>query len=433
MAASLIEFIKVKIQTAFEDAQKNGSIPKDVLCPNSIRLGPPKSKRFGAFSTNFLVPLSRKYIMERNIEQCIDADHSMAEAWARSLSLLMAKFSYYDEKQESGIALYCENRSKGFLNFFFVNAMEATKILHPMDSVMTDIPSRSIQLKVIGVVKSCFRIKYGTPRQGGLVPSSCGVVELFKEYQADCLMGLSDFSHVWILFLFHLQDPHFQKSKVQPVKLSGAKTGVFATRSPHRPSPVGLSVAKIDRIEGHKIFVRGIDIVDGSPLIDIKPYHIVDTFPTLDKNCTYPNWTHHSLSNSQLLQVTYSESCIPKFYDHLNNLRKNCAYNKNDTEPPFYFLEAFDETETTNKALLRGEEGGIYPFRFFASVKSFFGAVEECITVDPRSLEQAHYKQCGESFQYYVDDFEILFRIVGMEAKILQIDFCGNEMIETLL
>ncbi|XP_073405820.1 tRNA (adenine(37)-N6)-methyltransferase isoform X1 [Dendrobates tinctorius] len=85
-------------------------------------------------------------------------------------------------------------------------------------------------------------------------------------------MGLQQFSHVWILFIFNKNGHLSYKAKVQPPRLNGAKTGVFSTRSPHRPNAIGLTLAKLDKVEDDTIYLSGIDMIQGTPVIDIKPY-----------------------------------------------------------------------------------------------------------------------------------------------------------------
>lgn len=82
---------------------------------------------------------------------------------------------------------------------------------------------------------------------------------------------MEDYSHLWIIYYFHKNSSH-AKAKVAPPRLNGERIGIFATRSPHRPSPIGLSLVEIDRIEGTTISFFGTDMVDGTPVLDIKPY-----------------------------------------------------------------------------------------------------------------------------------------------------------------
>lgn len=84
---------------------------------------------------------------------------------------------------------------------------------------------------------------------------------------------------MWVIFVFHigLCEYNTQKTKIKPPKLDGDKMGVFATRSPHRYNPIGLSIAKIDKVDSRTIYLSGIDLIHGTPVIDIKPYHYLDS------------------------------------------------------------------------------------------------------------------------------------------------------------
>jgi tRNA-Thr(GGU) m(6)t(6)A37 methyltransferase TsaA len=127
----------------------------------------------------------------------------------------------------------------------------------------------------VGIVHSPFKEKFGIPRQPGLtnIPA---VIELLPPYNvADVVKGLDAFSHIWISFVFHAIERDW-KPLVRPPRLGGnEKLGVFATRSTHRPNPIGLSVVKLEKIDivdGVKLHVRGADLLDGTPVLDIKPY-----------------------------------------------------------------------------------------------------------------------------------------------------------------
>lgn len=127
---------------------------------------------------------------------------------------------------------------------------------------------------VIGTVKTVFSNKRAVPRQAVLADEVQGCVEI----SSDCfnnpehsLEGLEEFSHMWIIYHFHRNESH-SKAKVAPPRLNGGRVGVFSTRSPHRPCPIGLSLVRIDRIEDNKVYFFGTDMVDGSPVLDLKPY-----------------------------------------------------------------------------------------------------------------------------------------------------------------
>lgn len=127
--------------------------------------------------------------------------------------------------------------------------------------------------RAIGILESCFKEKFGAPRQPLLVPAATAKLTVRKEFIPEqSLKGLGEFSHVWLLSYFHLNTNKNFLSTVHPPRLQGKTVGVFASRSPHRPSPIGLSAAKLERIEGDTLYLSGTDLVDGTPILDIKPY-----------------------------------------------------------------------------------------------------------------------------------------------------------------
>ncbi|NLQ16089.1 tRNA (N6-threonylcarbamoyladenosine(37)-N6)-methyltransferase TrmO [Marinomonas sp. M1K-6] len=139
-------------------------------------------------------------------------------------------------------------------------------------------PLTSFTLQTIGIVHSCYKEKFGIPRQPGLVTEATARLELIPPYnRLDTLDGIDGFSHIWIQFIFHACISESWKAKIRPPRLGGkTKMGVFATRATHRPNPIGLSVVKIGRIyqENKKVFIdlHGADLLDGTPVLDIKPY-----------------------------------------------------------------------------------------------------------------------------------------------------------------
>lgn len=125
----------------------------------------------------------------------------------------------------------------------------------------------------IGYLESCYRDKFGTPRQPGLSPQSWSRLKIRADLQPEqALQGLDLFSHLWLIFVFHQNKVARYHAKVHPPRLGGESMGVFATRSPHRPNPIGLSLVEIVRIEKDSLILAGADLVDGTPILDIKPY-----------------------------------------------------------------------------------------------------------------------------------------------------------------
>jgi tRNA (adenine37-N6)-methyltransferase len=134
----------------------------------------------------------------------------------------------------------------------------------------------------IGVVHSPFGERAAAPRQASVAPDAAGSIELFpgRGYE-DALDGLAAWDYAWVIFVFHrnVEEGRGWRPKVLPPR-SDARRGVFATRSPHRPNPIGLSAVKIERVEGLFVHVRHLDILDGSPVLDVKPYvAYADAYP----------------------------------------------------------------------------------------------------------------------------------------------------------
>jgi tRNA-Thr(GGU) m(6)t(6)A37 methyltransferase TsaA len=125
-----------------------------------------------------------------------------------------------------------------------------------------------VQYRPIGIIHSPFDIPEGTPIQPTGARGIAGTVEVFPEY-AKGLRDLEGFSHVIIVYHFHLSKKTLLM--VRPY-LDHKLRGVFATRSPSRPNPIGISVVRLNRVEGCILHVQDLDIVNGTPLLDIKPY-----------------------------------------------------------------------------------------------------------------------------------------------------------------
>lgn len=134
-------------------------------------------------------------------------------------------------------------------------------------------------MKIIARISTDFSSKFGLPRQSGLVDEIKGRIVFEKEYRnPEAFKGLEDFSHIWLIWQFSQAVREDWSPTVRPPMLGGNKRmGVFATRSPFRPNPVGLSCVKLERIEytrseGPVLYVSGCDLMDGTPIYDIKPY-----------------------------------------------------------------------------------------------------------------------------------------------------------------
>lgn len=142
---------------------------------------------------------------------------------------------------------------------------------------MSEAPGRAIT--PIGHVSSCFGEKFAVPRQPGLCPSAWGELHFEEPFRRpEMLRGLEGFSHLWLIFGFHLTAGRAWSPTVRPPRLGGnERVGVFASRSTFRPNGLGLSLARLERIvadgpRGPILELGGIDLVDGTPVYDVKPY-----------------------------------------------------------------------------------------------------------------------------------------------------------------
>lgn len=133
-------------------------------------------------------------------------------------------------------------------------------------------------MKVVARIHNDYKSKFGIPRQSGLVDSVQSAIVFEPEYRDEnAVRGLSDYSHIWLLWEFSESVGRQWSPTVRPPRLGGnVRVGVFATRAPFRANPIGLSSVKLDRIEiteeGPVLYVDGADLLDGTPIYDIKPY-----------------------------------------------------------------------------------------------------------------------------------------------------------------
>ncbi len=136
-----------------------------------------------------------------------------------------------------------------------------------------------MNLAVIAHIHTDFPEKFGIPRQSGRVEETVGVIRFEDEFRSrEALRGIEGYSHLWLIWGFDRNSHDRWTPTVRPPRLGGNKRmGVFATRSPYRPNPIGLSCVKIERVDydapdAPLIYVRGADLADGTPIYDIKPY-----------------------------------------------------------------------------------------------------------------------------------------------------------------
>ncbi|MBC3410057.1 tRNA (N6-threonylcarbamoyladenosine(37)-N6)-methyltransferase TrmO [Pseudomonas sp. SWRI107] len=167
----------------------------------------------------------------------------------------------------------------------------------------------------VGIVRSCFKEKFAIPRQPQLAPAARGVLELLPPFnQGDAVAGLEQVSHVWLLFLFHEALEDKPRLKVRPPRLGGNKSmGVFATRATHRPNGIGQSVVRLEGVEPGRLLLSGIDLLDGTPVLDIKPY-----VPYADSVATATNLMADAAPAP--IVVLWHEHAVPQAHAHAQRL-----------------------------------------------------------------------------------------------------------------
>ena len=261
-------------------------------------------------------------------------------------------------------------------------------------------------VNIVGTVRSCFKKRAGTPRQP-LIVNSKGFIEMTCLNSGECIQNLSEYEYLWIIFLFHQNTNTSRKlklellseqegskknlsnvkSKVKVPRLNGGKVGLFATRTPHRPNPIGLSVVKINKIEGNRIYISGLDLVDGTPVLDIKPY-----IPSYDSipNAIVPNWINDSVVRP-LNKTIWSD-------DALNQI----------------------ETLVKNKS-----------FEYFESIEEIKQVITDIVKLDIRSSHQRNQAEINENdkqdYYFLLDTVKVHFTFDGnMSATVVDV-FLFNE------
>ncbi|CNI59973.1 tRNA (N6-threonylcarbamoyladenosine(37)-N6)-methyltransferase TrmO [Yersinia vastinensis] len=227
----------------------------------------------------------------------------------------------------------------------------------------------------IGVIRSPYKEKFAVPRQPGLIEDGGGELQLLAPYnQPEAVRGLSGFSHLWVIFIFHQTMEGGWRPTVRPPRLGGnTRMGVFATRSTFRPNPIGMSLIELKavRCQGGEVILElgSLDLVDGTPVIDIKPY-------------------------------------LP-FAESQPLARAGFAQTAPDTDMQVCF------SITAEQQLTQQQQRYPYLRRFITQV----------LAQDPRP---AYRKEDNESREYAVLllEFNVRWRVIGRQTEVLSIDHC---------
>ena len=212
----------------------------------------------------------------------------------------------------------------------------------------------------IGHIESCYKDKFGTPRQPGLVSKSWARLKIRGDLQPEqALEGLEGFSHVWLIWVFHQNKVSKYHAKVHPPRLGGKSMGLFATRTPHRPNPIGLSLVELVKVEKDGIIVAGADLVDGTPILDIKPYlPEVEAVPD-----ARVGWTSEVKNSAIAIQ----------FNDHAEILLQGWIQRNPDKHLRELIIETLELDP--RPVVYRGYEGEKSPYRESHAVRLFDGDI----------------------------------------------------------
>lgn len=190
-----------------------------------------------------------------------------------------------------------------------------------------------MQIKPIAHIKTDYKEKFGIPRQSGRSPSSIGKIVFEKEFNSsEAVRGIENFTHIWMIFGFSKIKYEKFSPTVRPPRLGGnRRVGVFATRSPYRPNSLGLSSVKLVSVEEEKgkitLIVSGADLLDGTPIYDIKPY-LPQTDCHIDAKGGYSdeNWKH-------ALEVVFPEKLLNLVSNEKQNALLECL--SDDPRPSY--------------------------------------------------------------------------------------------------
>jgi tRNA-Thr(GGU) m(6)t(6)A37 methyltransferase TsaA len=192
----------------------------------------------------------------------------------------------------------------------------------------------------VGILHSCFKEKFAIPRQAGLVSEALGRLEILPPYnRQEAFVRLKEYSHLWLIFVFHGALREGWKPTVRPPRLGGnQRVGVFATRSPFRPNPIGLSSVELHSIEysrtGISLLIGGIDLLDKTPVLDIKPYlPYADAIPNAQAGFASPVPTRAGKLDYSADAEAFLARLEPEFAAHLRRLIREIL--ENDPRPAY--------------------------------------------------------------------------------------------------
>ena len=225
----------------------------------------------GDLSTNSLIKYYR-YIFIPNIE---DKDKEEFEKTKKDfMELFEKKFEQYLNNNNNNNNINKYEINNHYINIFLKDKKILLNQSQEEENDKKNVDKDTFTFNSIGTLISCFPEKFSSPRQGNLLELTRGKIIMKKNIDMHCFDGIENFTYIWIVYVFHLNQG-FGGSKVIPPKYPGTennkKLGIFATRTPHRYNHIGLTLCKFNKIVGREIFISCIDMITGTPILDIKP------------------------------------------------------------------------------------------------------------------------------------------------------------------
>lgn len=253
----------------------------------------------------------------------------------------------------------------------------------------------------VGYIRTAYATKNGTPRQGVVCPQVRAELRISRDIFSNpshSLQGLKEFRYVWLIFWFHLNQVSSAKAKIRPPRMGGRSTGVFSTRSPHRPNPVGLTLAYLEEVSGDTLTLTGVDLVDGTPVLDVKPFIESYDSPSdlLHHPISYDTWVTRAEQSKQLHNVVLTAEAR----ESLNSFHKRCSQ------------------EMCPRCLQFSDEDTLLP------------AIEELLKSDLRSVYRK--SKCSDRIHFLTLDnvkLSVWYDSKGC-AHVLQIDCFRDDVIE---
>ncbi len=272
---------------------------------------------------------------------------------------------------------------------------ESTDTANQSD-IATNNEQNNLQLRCIGRIVSPYTKRMGTPRQGALVPTGKGYVQL--EIPIECVEGLELYSHAWVLFSFHANTDmptakadargfkNLSKTKIRPPRGNGIKVGMLATRSPHRPNNIGLSLVKIISVDkkGKRLHIAALDLVNGTPIYDIKPVVPWDEPGHFDgEKLKVPMWVSQ---DDELKSVEFSSAAREQMVELVREGKLAPVYKKDGLDDVIKTIQevlAQDPRATNTNTNKRGSKSSdkLYSV-LFASIEIQFRANNDGVVVE---------------------------------------------------